>query len=216
MLKLFPGVYFRAEGVFHLSDISVTAGPISCLAGAIDSIADKGFGDQVFIQACEPALRRLISKKGFLPNTARQPSEKGYARHLLYSDPKGRYCVAAMVWTPGQGTPIHDHDGSWGMIGMVQGRLEVVNFHSDGKKLDVGEVRLRKEAPHAPRAGSEDCVCGCADIHAVKNRFSETAISIHIYARDIKKCLVFEEIPGGKNRYMAKNKMMAYSRDSSI
>ena len=195
---------------------STAAGPISRLAEEIESIAQKGFGDRSFVQACAPALRRLLFEKDFLPEGAKEPSGKGYARHLLYSDPEGRFCITAMVWTPGQGTPIHDHDGSWGMIGMVEGSLEVVNFHADGEKPGVGEVLLRKEEPHVPTAGADECVCGCADIHAVQNRFAETAISVHIYARDIEKCLVFEEIPGGENRYMVREKALAYSSDSSI
>ena len=61
---------------------STTAGPISRLAEEIESIAQKGFGDRSFVQACAPALRRLLSEKDFLPEGAKEPSEKGYARDL--------------------------------------------------------------------------------------------------------------------------------------
>lgn len=191
---------------------AVTA-PISRMAGELEAISGQGFLDRAFVRAAEPAMRRLLGEGDFLPREAMAPSEKGYARHLLYRDPKGRFCIAAMVWQPGQGTPIHDHDGTWGMIGMVRGRLEVVNYFLDEGEIKPGEVRLRREAPHTPQAGTGACVCGCADIHAVENRFDETAVSLHVYARDLEKCLIFDPVPGGNGKFQAYEKKLAYTSE---
>jgi predicted metal-dependent enzyme (double-stranded beta helix superfamily) len=193
----------------------VSSGPIARLAQEIEEFADEGLNDRKFIQAAEPAIRRLLAEKNFLPEEATLTSDKSYARHLLHTDRENRFCIAAMVWTPGQGTPIHDHDGSWGMIGMVRGKLEVVNFYAEEAQITSGEVDLTSEAPNVPSAGSEACVCGCADIHAVNNRFDETAISIHIYARELQKCHIYEPIAGAKDRFMASEKNLVFTRDSS-
>lgn len=193
----------------------VSSGPVVRLAREIEEFAGEGLNDRKFIQAAEPALRRLLAEKDFLPEDATRTSDKSYARHRLYADPENRFCIAAMVWAPGQGTPIHDHDGSWGMIGMVRGKLEVVNYYADEAQITSGEVDLRSEAPHVPSAGSEACICGCADIHTVNNRFDETAISVHIYARELEKCHVFEPLVGFKDRFMANEKELAYTSDSS-
>ncbi len=187
---------------------------ISRLAGELDAISGQGLKDRSFVRAAEPALRRLLGERDFLPEEAKQPSDKGYARHLLYADPRNRFCIAAMVWDPGQGTPIHDHNGTWGMLGMVQGSLEVVNYFPEGEDAP-GEVSLRSESPHFPSAGAEDCVCGCADIHFVNNRSEERAISVHIYAYELKQCLVFEPIPGNEGRYEARGKTLSYSGGAS-
>jgi predicted metal-dependent enzyme (double-stranded beta helix superfamily) len=109
------------------SSIAVSS-PIARLARELESISDQGFRDRGFVQKARPAMQLLLSEENFLPKEAMKPSDWGYARHLLYRDPQGRFCIAAMVWQPGQGTPIHDHDGTWGMIGMVRGGLEVVNY----------------------------------------------------------------------------------------
>lgn len=194
---------------------AVSSGLVARLAQEIEEFAGEGLNDRKFIQAAEPALRRLLAEKDFLPEEATRISDKSYARHLLHVDPENRFCIAAMVWTPGQGTPIHDHDGSWGMIGMVRGKLEVVNYYANEAQITSGEVDLRSEAPHVPSAGSEACVCGCADIHTVNNRFDEIAISVHIYARELEKCHVFEPIAGAKDRFMASEKELAYTSDSS-
>lgn len=191
--------------------INTLTTPLIRLIQELDAISEGGLSDRGFIQAATPAMKRLLGEKDFLPKEAMKSSETGYARHCLYSDPKGRFSIAAMVWQPGQGTPIHDHDGTWGMIGMVEGRLEVVNYFSDEKIQRAGETTLRNEAPHVPQAGAEECVCGCADIHSVNNRFREMAISVHIYARDLEKCLVFEPVSGTEGQFVVREKALAYT-----
>lgn len=195
--------------------LATVSSPIARLARELEAISGQGLLDRAFVRAAEPAMRQLLSEGDFLPDEATQPSDKGYARHLLYRDPGGRFSIAAMVWQPAQGTPIHDHDGTWGMIGMVQGGLEVMNYFSDGEDIRPGVVSLRHDAPHTPQAGTTECVCGCADIHVVNNRSNEIAISLHVYARDLGKCLVFNPVPNKDGRYIAREKALAYTSDTS-
>jgi predicted metal-dependent enzyme (double-stranded beta helix superfamily) len=50
-------------------------------------------------------------------------SPTAYSRNLIYEAPDGGLSLYAIVWLPGQWTPIHDH-GSWGVVGVVEGVLE--------------------------------------------------------------------------------------------
>ena len=196
-------------------DTAVTpSAPITRLADELAGIYEKGARGRDFIHAAEPALKRLLEAGSFLPPEAMQPSEESYARHLLYRDPEERFVVAAMVWKPGQGTPIHDHDGAWGMLGMVEGSLEVVNYFAD-KDISEGEISLRSDAPHNPSAGAQNSVCGCADIHTVRNRRDDVAVSIHVYPRDLEACHFFEPIDDEKNRFYARRVSISYTGDSS-
>ena len=43
-----------------------------------------------------------------------------YRCHLLHVEPDGSFSVTAMVWRPGQVTPIHDHV-TWCVFGVIQG-----------------------------------------------------------------------------------------------
>jgi predicted metal-dependent enzyme (double-stranded beta helix superfamily) len=47
----------------------------------------------------------------------------GYTRNLVYANPDRSLSLYALVWLPGQWTPIHDH-GSWGVVGVLEGMLE--------------------------------------------------------------------------------------------
>ncbi len=194
--------------------MDTVATPITRLAEDLAGVYDHGARGREFIRAAEPALKRLLGAGSFLPPEALEPSDEGYARHLLYRDPGERFVVAAMVWKPGQGTPIHDHDGAWGMLGMVEGGLEVVNYFADAE-IAEGEVTLRSDAPHNPSAGARDSVCGCADIHTVRNRRGDVAVSIHVYPRDLEACHFFEPMAGGENRFRARRVSISYTGESS-
>jgi molybdenum cofactor biosynthesis enzyme MoaA len=54
---------------------------------------------------------------------------------LIYNAPDGSLSLYALVWLPGQWTPVHDH-GSWGVVGVAEGVLEersYVRLTADGQ-----------------------------------------------------------------------------------
>ena len=71
-----------------------------------------------------PAMQRLISIAGdFLKPSHLRPDPSHYARNLVYAAEDDSLSLFALVWEPGQWTPIHDH-GSWGVVGVHEGVLE--------------------------------------------------------------------------------------------
>ncbi|MGQ0518858.1 cysteine dioxygenase, partial [Bacillus sp. D-CC] len=58
-----------------------------------------------------------------LPLEKQKANSAQYARHLLYEDPLNRFEVLALVWKDGQSTPLHDHDGTWGVEGVFTGKI---------------------------------------------------------------------------------------------
>ncbi len=46
-----------------------------------------------------------------------------YTRNPVYAAPDDSLSLYALVWRPGQWTPVHDH-GSWGGVGIVEGVIE--------------------------------------------------------------------------------------------
>ncbi|MGY1742127.1 MULTISPECIES: cysteine dioxygenase [unclassified Blastococcus] len=82
--------------------------------------------------------------------------------------------VWVLSWLPGQGTPLHDHGGSAGAFGVVQGaltELTVTETRTGGVRdeevlLDTGRVR-----PFGPH-----------HVHQVTNVGVLPAVSVHVYA----------------------------------
>lgn len=105
----------------------------------------------------------------------------GYRCHVLHVEPDGAFSVTAMVWRPGQVTPIHDHV-TWCVFGVLQGieYEELYAVSPDG--LSLTEVGSNK--------GLTGEVSGFAppgDIHRVRNIGDGVAVSLHVYGADITR-----------------------------
>ena len=76
------------------------------------------------VLALAPLMLALIDQAGtFLAPQHYQSTAAGYSRNLIYEAPDASLSLYAIVWLPGQWTPVHDH-GSWGVVGVVEGVLE--------------------------------------------------------------------------------------------
>ena len=76
------------------------------------------------VLALAPLMLDLIEHvSGFLEPKHYISDPDHYARNLIYAAPDGSLSLYALVWLPGQWTPVHDH-GSWGVVGIVEGVLE--------------------------------------------------------------------------------------------
>ena len=65
-------------------------------------------------------LARLLASPDFLPPEQRVPDPEHYRTHLLAIAPSRKFSVVALVWLPGQVTPIHDHI-CWCCVGVLEG-----------------------------------------------------------------------------------------------
>ena len=110
---------------------------------------------------------------------------ESYVRHLLHNDPHGQYAVVALVWRPGQMSPVHAHK-TWCALAVHQGVLSETYY-------EPGEAPW----PTATRLlGPGDASHGAADpglIHRIANLSCRTAISIHCYGT------AFERFADGVN-----------------
>jgi 3-mercaptopropionate dioxygenase len=101
-----------------------------------------------------------------------------YRCHLLHAEPDGSFSVVALVWRPGQATPIHDHV-TWCVFAVIQGaeHEEQYTLRDDGWLEQAGTA--------VNATGDVTGLAPPGDIHRVRNAGAETAISLHIYGTDI-------------------------------
>lgn len=111
-----------------------------------------------------------------------EPADDNYRQHLVHVHPLGRYSIVALVWKPGQATPIHDHR-CWCVVGVWRGLERETTYSLYGDDV----------SPYLAPTGSTMSVPGdvsvlvppAEDIHRVENAGDEIAISIHVYGDDI-------------------------------
>ena len=152
------------------------------LVRAIRAEVRRGLDWQQTADRVAGVLRdKLPEPPAILPAALRRGDPACYQSHLLYAEPDGSFSIAAMVWLPGQQTPIHDHV-AWCVTGVLQGREheEIFALTDSGRALALA---ARNDNP----AGA---VCGFAppgDIHRVRNTGDGVAISMHVYGADISR-----------------------------
>lgn len=128
-------------------------------------------------------LRRHLPSPDVLTESQRAGDPDGYVQHVLHVDPVANFSIVALVWQPGQATPVHDHI-SWCVVGVIRGDECETRFES---RRDGAETYL---APVDTSVNPTGSVCGFAppgDIHHVRNAGDTTAISLHVYGADISE-----------------------------
>jgi predicted metal-dependent enzyme (double-stranded beta helix superfamily) len=132
-------------------------------------------------QLAAEALGRHLPGPQILTRQERAGDLTGYRTHLVHVEPDGSFSIVALVWLPGQVTPIHDHV-TWCVSGVLQGAEyeELFALHDDGAALDeVGR--------NTSGAGDVTGFAPPGDIHRVRNRGGDVAISLHVYGADISR-----------------------------
>lgn len=127
-------------------------------------------------------LRPALADPALLEHRHQEPATGHYRQHLVHVHPEGRYSIVALVWKPGQATPIHDHR-SWCVVGVWRGveRETSYDLHShDGERY-----LLERSVVETHPGDVSVLVPPHEDIHRVENGGAELAISVHVYGADI-------------------------------
>jgi predicted metal-dependent enzyme (double-stranded beta helix superfamily) len=129
-----------------------------------------------FARSMRLALAEAATAPDLLAPAQREGSDLTYRRHLLAADPRGRYAVAALVWQPGQASPVHAHH-TWCGYAVVDGKLSETVFEWDHTRQCASELRIQ-----ARKRGAVSFVrSGRGAIHRLGNRGDARAVSLHIY-----------------------------------
>jgi len=88
-----------------------------------NAAADNEVPADTVLRSAVPMQRLLSVAADFLKPSHLRSDPSHYARNLVYAAEDGSLSLFALVWEPGQWTPVHDH-GSWGIVGVYEGVLE--------------------------------------------------------------------------------------------
>jgi 3-mercaptopropionate dioxygenase len=126
-------------------------------------------------------LRRHLPSPDVLTHEQRLGDPDGYRSHVLHTEPDGSFSVVALVWRPGQVTPIHDHV-TWCVFGVIQGieYEELFTLNEQGEYLSPAGTTVNE-------TGEVSGFAPPGDIHRVHNSGDRTAISIHVYGTDVSR-----------------------------
>ena len=129
-----------------------------------------------FALSIRTALAEAAADPTLLEPAQREGSAESYRRHLLAADPHGRYAIAALVWMPGQASPVHAHR-TWCGYAVLDGALSETVYEWNESQQRASETRSLPRA----RGAVSFVRAGYSGIHRLGNASDAPAVSLHIY-----------------------------------
>ena len=147
------------------------------------------------VRAVAPLMQNLAAGADrFLSGEHLRSDPAHYARNAIYLAPSGNLSLFALVWLPGQWTPVHDH-GCWGVVGIVRGVLEERSYMSASGEITADSgIRLKRGGVILLNPGSVSSFVPNPDhIHRTGvAQERETCVSLHLYGRNMNSFHVYD------------------------
>ena len=110
-------------------------------------------------------------------------SQDSYTRNCIADNED--YELILLCWEKGQVTPIHDHGGEECWVKMIDGHMRETIY----KKSVDGELNVVKSSETKP--GDMAYMIDFMGFHQLENLSDGRAMSLHLYAKPIRKCNVY-------------------------
>lgn len=114
-----------------------------------------------------------------------------YTRNLVTRNE--HFEMLVLCWSPGQRSPIHDHAGQHCFMGVLEGEIEEIQY---AFPAPGGGAPLRRGSVRSFTRGDVAYIHDRIALHRVQPAGGRPAVSLHVYARPIDVCRVFDEATG--------------------
>lgn len=152
------------------------------LIAAVRAVVQSQSDAEIIGRSVAELLRPNLGSPDFLHVEQLEPSADCYRQHVLHVEPDGSFSVVALVWLPGQATPVHDHV-SWCVVGVHCGAEHETLYQLQNG--NGGAAHLVPTGHAINPAGAVAALVPPGDIHHVENGGAELAVSLHIYGANI-------------------------------
>ncbi|KAK2606110.1 hypothetical protein QQS21_003505 [Conoideocrella luteorostrata] len=139
-------------------------------------------------------------------------ASRGYTRNLV-DEGNGKSNLLVLVWSPGKGSPIHDHGNAHCLMKVLHGNLTETRYAFPEDNAEKGPMTVISEKTY-----KENGVTYMADelgLHRVSNRGNDFAVSLHLYTPpNVAKegCHIFDEKTGQSSHVPGCHYFSAYGR----
>ena len=156
---------------------------IDDLITGVREVVQRGLPPELTAHLVAELLAPALDVPDLLTAEQCQGDPDDYRQHVLHAEPDRSFSIIALVWLPGQQTPIHDHV-CWCVTGVHRGQESERRYRllTDGRT-----ARLVPTADVVNPTGAVAAFAPPGDIHLVRNASAATAISIHVYGADIAR-----------------------------
>lgn len=115
-------------------------------------------------------------------------SKESYTRNCIVENEK--FELILLCWEKGQFTPIHYHGGEECWVKIIQGEFRETIYKED----ESGELQAIKSS--ISKTGDVSYMIDFIGCHRLGNLSDERSMSLHLYAKPIRSCKIFDENSG--------------------
>ena len=130
-------------------------------------------------------------------------SESTYTRNCIFENE--RFELILICWQSSHKTPIHDHGGEECWVKVIDGEFKETVYKSN----EVSEVNILKT--NLFKVGDISYMIDFMGCHELKNLSSHRALSLHLYAKPIRNCNIYDE----KSKEFVQKKMSYHTVSNS-
>lgn len=182
--------------------------PLDEFIAECSALAQRQGSTADIVAAVAPRMRDLLGvAQNFLRPAHRRSDPAHYARNLVHAAPDASLSLFALVWEPGQWTPVHDH-GTWGVVGVVEGLLVEQGY----MRTDANAHQARDHGIQLVRGGLVLLAPGAVStfvpnpdhIHMTGVPANEArTVSLHLYGRMLSSFHVYDLAAGTRSLFDA-------------
>lgn len=144
----------------------------------------------------------LLHAETFLKPQHLRADPDHYARNLIHASDDQSLSLYAIVWMPGQWTPVHDH-GSWGVVGVLQGVLEERSYIRMGAHDAANtDIALQRGGVILLGPGSVTSFVPNPDHIHITGVSAERpqVVSLHLYGRNMDSFHLYDVAAGTRRK----------------
>jgi cysteine dioxygenase len=112
-------------------------------------------------------------------------SDQSYTRNCIAENEQ--FELILLCWEKGQRTAIHDHGGEECWVNIIEGEFKETIYKEDAN----GELVAVKT--HYSEAGNCTYMIDFMGFHSLENISDKRSMSLHLYAKPIRNCQVYNE-----------------------
>lgn len=143
-----------------------------------------GRDENEIIAGMRPLVGRFAQSSSWRrPDLYEVDPDQGFGVHPLHEEPDHSLAVFAVSWSPGRGTPPHDH-GVWAIVVGVDGPETNAFWERIDDGSRPGYAELRKIGEKVFGAG-EVLAMPAGTIHSVNNDSAQVTMSLHVYGKHV-------------------------------
>ncbi|MGW1835087.1 cysteine dioxygenase [Streptomyces sp. BBFR2] len=170
----------------------------------IDAVSrTRSRADQLSQQEITDRLSRALA--AFTTSSANQRFAEEYRpsgnyTRLLLNSPRDAYQVVLVFWGPGQGSPVHDHDDTTGVVSALTGETREIKYALTPR--GEGRVGLTVASEFALVPGRVSPILPERDkqLHLMVNEQDHWSATVHVYLTAIHRYRQYTVAPDGTYR----------------